>query len=1025
MTFYRKFVTIVTLLVTFALLSVGAVAAETDLKVLFWGDRDSHHQPLRRFQELSPAMLDRGIQMVFSDDWNDLTLDVLNRYDALVVYGNATHLPAENEAAIIEYVESGAGVVPIHSASAMFTNSNAWLSLVGAQFQRHGGGVMTDEVVAPDHPVIQGFEPFENWEETYIHSRHNEENRTVLTRSTHSDNQGEPFTWVRTQGEGRVFYTAWGHDERTFTNPGFHDLIERGIRYAAGQDVQQAIAERQISNPFEFEARSIPTYGGQGPSDEMQLPLSPEESMQRTVVPGGFSLELYAADPFIGKPIDINWDEKGRVWILETSDYPNQVTRGALGEGNDRLVILEDTDGDGIPDTRIVFAENLNIPTSFAFANGGVIVQMAPYTVFLKDTTGDDKADVMEIILDGWNQGDTHAGASNLTYGLDNHIWGVVGYSGRSGLNQGVWRIPLDVASASDIEHIAVTTNNTWGFGMSEEGLVLVSTANNNPSGYVAIPRRYFDGISGFNQPVTPNISGGPIMLPNTNRYRQVDQIHRYTAAAGHSLYTARAFPQEYWNNIAFVNEPTGGLTANFILERDGADVTSFNPSNLVTSDDEWMSPIVAKVGPDGAVWIIDFYNFIIQHNPTPRGYQNGPGNAYQTELRDNDYGRIYRVVWDDAPEYEAIDLSHADLATLIQTLTHDNMLWRLHAQRMLVEEGQWSTIPMLVELIEDLSVDELGLNVGAIHALWTLHGIGALDGSLDSAVEAVYSALEHPSAGVRRNALQVLPSTADARDAILASEVLNDADGFVRLEALLALSQMPESDAAGEAIFESLQNAPEMDQWVRRAAVIAGLQHAAGFLEAGKQAGIAGTDADSLVSYGPNLVRNSAFEELDANGRPVGWSTTTYGGQVQHGVEVDGGRRVGHAISISSSSGTDASWDQSVTGLEPGAEYHFSAWVKTENVSGALGATLHMHEMQDSGGTNGGRTQAFRGENDWTFRETVFTASQSNMTVLALFGGWGQSTGKAIYDEIALRKIETDTGSVVINIYNDVASRQ
>src|SRR5690625_2344716 len=178
LTFYRKFVTIVTLLVTFALLSVGAVAAETDLKVLFWGDRDSHHQPLRRFQELSPAMLDRGIQMVFSDDWNDLTLDVLNRYDALVVYGNATHLPPENEAAIIEYVESGAGVVPIHSASAMFTNSNAWISLVGAQFQRHGGGVMTDEVVAPDHPVIQGFEPIGDWEETYIHSRHNDENRT-------------------------------------------------------------------------------------------------------------------------------------------------------------------------------------------------------------------------------------------------------------------------------------------------------------------------------------------------------------------------------------------------------------------------------------------------------------------------------------------------------------------------------------------------------------------------------------------------------------------------------------------------------------------------------------------------------------------------------------------------------------------------------------------------------------------------------------------------------------------------------
>jgi len=1020
----RQLFTTAVALIMLALMSFGAAAADHGLKVLFWGDRNSHHQPLKRFQELSPAMLDRGIQMVFSDNMDDLTLEILRRYDALVVYGNETYLPPENEAAIIEYVESGGGLVAIHSASAMFTNSDAWIALVGAQFQRHGAGVMTDEVVAPDHPVMQGYTPFENWEETYIHTRHNEENRTVLTRSTHSDNLGEPFTWVRTQGEGRVFYTAWGHDSRTFTNPGFHDLIERGIRYAAGQDVPQVLAEREIYNPFEYEARSIPTYGGQGPSNEMQLPLSPEDSMRRIVVPGGFRLELFAADPFIGKPIDINWDEKGRTWVLETSDYPNRVMRGALGQGNDRLVILEDTDGDGVADKRTVFADGLNIPTGFVFANGGVIVQMAPYTLFLKDTDGDDRADVMEILMDGWSQGDTHAGASNLLYGLDNHIWGVVGYSGRPGLNQSVWRMPLDASSPADIEQIAVTTNNTWGLGLSEEGLVFVSTANNNPSGYVAIPRRYFNDVPNFNQPVTPNISGSPIMLPSTNRYRQVDWIHHFTAAAGHSLYTARAFPQEYWNRIAFVNEPTGGLTAQFILQRDGADVTSYNPSNLLASDDEWVSPIVAKVGPDGAVWILDFYNFIIQHNPTPPGYTTGAGNAYETELRNNEYGRIYRVVWEDAPPYEPRDLSKADLATLVQTLTDDNQLWRLHAQRLLVEEKQWSVVPLLIELIEDTSVDEIGLNVGAIHALWTLHGLGALDGSLDFALEAVYGALKHPSAGVRRNALQVLPPTAEARDAILAADVLNDPDAQVRLAALLALAEMPESFEAGVAIFESLQNSEEIDPWIRRAAVIAGYRHAEGFLEAGKKAGLDGKSSTLIASYGPNLLLNSSFEELDDSGRPIGWTTYTYSGSAQFGVEIGGGRNGGNAISISSTTGADASWNQWVTGLEPGAQYHFSAWIKTENVGGALGAVLHMHEMQDVSGASGGRTQAFQGTNDWTYRETVFTAPQPNMTVLALFGGWGQSTGKAIYDDIMLRKIESTADSVLVSIYNDVASR-
>src|SRR5207237_211986 len=127
----------------------------------------------------------------------------------------------------------------------------------------------------------------------------------------------------------------------------------------------------------------------------------------------------------------------------------------------------------------------------------------------------------------------------------------------------------------------------------------------------------------------------------------------------------------------------------------------------------------MAEVGPDGNVCVIDWYNFIVQHNPTPQGFKTGKGNAYETELRDKKHGRIYRVVYKKAPKYEPIDLSKADTKTLVRTLKHDNMRWRLHAQRLLVERGNGSH--ELLPLVRDRSVDEIGLNVGAIHALSAL----------------------------------------------------------------------------------------------------------------------------------------------------------------------------------------------------------------------------------------------------------------------------------------------------------------
>ena len=136
-----------------------------------------------------------------------------------------------------------------------------------------------------------------------------------------------------------------------------------------------------------------------------------------------------------------------------------------------------------------------------------------------------------------------------------------------------------------------------------------------------------------------------PQFKPITDKVRQVDQFGRYTAAAGHALYTARNYPKEYWNRTAFVAEPTGHLVGTFVIRRDGTQFKSTNPFNLLASDDEWTSPILAEVGPDGNVWVIDWYSYIVQHNPTPPGFKTGKGAAYTTELRNSKFGRIYKIV--------------------------------------------------------------------------------------------------------------------------------------------------------------------------------------------------------------------------------------------------------------------------------------------------------------------------------------------------------------------------------------------
>ncbi len=797
------------------------------LELFFLGHNSKHHDSEKLAEILSQEYFKNGINITYSTDPEDLTSETLNLYDGLILYANHDSITANQEKALLAYVSSGKGFIPIHSASYSFRNSPEVVNLIGGQFKSHEGGSFSAEIMKPDHPALKDVEPFTTeWDETYVHDKLATDIEVLMERVENGIR--EPYTWVKNHGKGRVFYTAFGHDERTFTNPGFLQLIKSGILWAVGDKAAEQLNQYVVAQTA-YEDAHLPNYEQRDPAPKYQLPLTPEESQTLIQVPVGFKLELFASEPDIKKPIAMDWDEKGRLWVIETVDYPNTV-RNDNGKGDDRIIILEDTDNNGKADKFTVFADGLNIPTGFVFANDGIIVSQAPYFLFLKDTDGDDKADVREVLIEGWGTFDTHAGPSNLRYGLDNKIWGTVGYSGFEGtidgkslkFSSGVYNF---TSNATNFEYLANTTNNTWGLGFSEDFDVFVSTANNEHSDFLAIPNKYYERAN-LGERGIQKIDGHYGMHVVTKNLRQVDVHGGFTAAAGHSLYTARAFPQEYWNRVAFITEPTGRVVHKHILEQDGSGFKEGQDGwNVIASADEWFGPVEAKVGPDGSLWVLDWYNFIIQHNPTPKGAENGEGNAYIDPLRDNTRGRIYRLVHEKGENSKSYKLDKSNTSALINALKSDNMFWRTTAQRLLVESGNKTVADDLFKLIRDTSVDAVNVNGASIHALWTLHGLGLLDGSDSKAISEVMAALNHPASGVRKAAIQVLPiEDSNVVKEILAKKVLSDTDFRVRLAAILRLADASPSPEIGKAIYDAVQiQENSSDKWISHALLISG----------------------------------------------------------------------------------------------------------------------------------------------------------------------------------------------------------
>jgi len=698
-----------------------------------------------------------------------------------------------------------------------------------------------------------------------------------------------------------------------------------------------------------------------------QHAFSPKGSMERTQVPADCELQLFAAEPDIAKPIAFAWDARGRCWVVETRDYPHGVNES--GHGQDSIKICEDTDGDGKADKFTVFAEGLNLPTGIVFARQGIIVAAPPNFIYLEDTDGDDKADKRETILAGWGIGDTHAQASNLHYGFDNWIYGCVGYSGFKGVvggkelqfAMGTYRFKAD---GSQLEFLHQFTNNAWAHSTNDAGDQFGGTANGAPLFYGGIPATaYNDGTRGMTSKKINLVDTCHTITPN---FRQVDVFGGYTAACGSSFIYSKALPQRF-QGMAMVCEPTMKVISLMDVQPDGAGYKAHDAFNLYASSDEWNSPVYAEVGPDGAVWVADFQNFIIQHNPTPsleRGgfvATTGVGGAHENDLRDHHRGRIYRIVAKDAAK------------------DPDTLYSRLLKQQRLAHATDNTTASPLPEP----------------HALWLHHARG----TLDSATHQTALIAKDPK--LRRNAIRALGSDKAAQELFFGSGVISDPDLPTRLAAMVKLSDFPTTPEI-QTLVKKLAGDPliKNDEWLAEAAKMLGKKH-------------------NALNYkeGPNLLPNPGFETLTVDRQtPVGWTRRDYGNRpgnegAQWGIVIDPKmiRSGKHAIRCITRDEADTSHFADVT-LKPNTDYRLSAWIKTHAFRGKASLNDHIGRAETSPKIS--RNQ------DWTEVEVLFNSQDRTKASINLLH---VGKGDVYFDEVKLCELILETEEDATKLVGDL----
>ena len=396
-------------------------------------------------------------------------------------------------------------------------------------------------------------------------------------------------------------------------------------------------------------------------------PLTPQQALEKMVVPDGFKVELVASEPDLMNPVAMAFDDRGRIYVTESFEYP----RREPGPGRDRIKILEDTNGDGRVDSVKIFAEGLNIPSGIAVGHGGVWVANAPDLLFLEDTDGDDKADKQTVVVTGFGRDDTHELPNALTWGPDGYLYGLNGVFNRSIVKQNGNTFDFTCAmfridpATHRFELFCEGTSNPWGITFDHEGEAFISAC--------VIDHLWHLTESGYY-----HRQGGPYP-PHTWK---IDSIvrhkHQMAAYCGIEFFDSPAYPANFRDKLYMGNIHGGCINVDSVA-RTGSTYQGTGHPDFLTANDVWFMPVAQKVGPDGCLYILDWYDRYHCYqdaNADPKGVDRG-------------HGRLYRVVYEKRPEIEYTDLSKLNHSQLIDLLVHPNIFYRQRASVILAERLQ------------------------------------------------------------------------------------------------------------------------------------------------------------------------------------------------------------------------------------------------------------------------------------------------------------------------------------------------
>ncbi|MBX2816613.1 MAG: hypothetical protein KTR24_11465 [Saprospiraceae bacterium] len=565
-----------------------------------------------------------------------------------------------------------------------------------------------------------------------------------------------------------------------------------------------------------------------GPYDEA---LTPAESMATFDLIEGFELDAYAVEPHVMDPVELKFDAAGKAFVVEMPDYP---FKPDPGKGRGKIKQLHDDDGDGVIDRSTVFAQGISEATSILPWKEGLIVTAAPNILFLQDLDQDGTCDSTEILFTGFFENNSEAQITNLTYGLDNWIYasnhgqsGTVTYQRDTSqpalqMQGGDFRFRLD-RNKFELEAGPAQFGQTFN-----DRCHRFITQNSLHIRHAVIPWRYTHRHPYlFSTQVAHNISDheaemfqetpAPHWRAERTARRQVKYEEQgldrreyaedyFTGCSGGTFYGGHAFPPEFYGNV-FTGDVAGNLIHRDLLVAEGQSptyVASRAPSErhreFLFAKDSWFRPAHFTVGPDGFLYVVDYYR---QHIETPLSI---PADLKEQMdfLNGHDMGRLYRIrPTGSGSEADRSILVDASTLDLVATLKHPNRWQRLTAQRLLLERQDTSCIPALLTLFAN---DDLRLP--RLHALYALEGMNALS------EEIIRGALNASYAPLREHGLMLAERLPNGHRLMV--PFLTDPDARVALQAVLSLGEFDQEPVAQQ--LSECWSRFHQDKWFRMA---------------------------------------------------------------------------------------------------------------------------------------------------------------------------------------------------------------